>query len=45
LLLLDADPIANISNTRQISAVIAQGRYLARAELDRRLRELKIRRE
>jgi imidazolonepropionase-like amidohydrolase len=45
LLLLDADPLANISNTRQIYAVIVRGRYVARAELDRRLRELKIRNE
>ena len=45
LLLLDGNPLANISNTRQISGVIVRGKYVARAELDRRLRELKIRYE
>jgi hypothetical protein len=33
LVLLDADPIANISNTRQISAVIRRGRLIQGAEL------------
>jgi hypothetical protein len=34
LLLLDADPLADVSNTRAIAAVIAGKRYLPRAELD-----------
>jgi hypothetical protein len=43
LMLLDADPLADISNTRRISAVIAGGRYLSRAELDRRLSDMEAR--
>jgi hypothetical protein len=43
LVLLDADPLANISNTRRISAVIAGGHYLPRAELDRRLARMAAR--
>ena len=35
LLLLDADPLADVANTRRISAVILGGRYLPRSELDR----------
>jgi imidazolonepropionase-like amidohydrolase len=37
LLLLNADPLADVSNTRKIAAVIVGGRYLPRAELDRML--------
>jgi imidazolonepropionase-like amidohydrolase len=37
LLLLDADPLADVANTRKIAAVIIGGRYLARSELDRLL--------
>jgi imidazolonepropionase-like amidohydrolase len=37
LLLLNADPLADVSNTRKIAAVIVRGRYLPRAELDRML--------
>jgi imidazolonepropionase-like amidohydrolase len=33
LVLLDADPMENISNTRRISAVFLRGRYFSRAEL------------
>jgi amidohydrolase family protein len=40
LVLLDADPLESISNTRRIAAVIAGGHYLPRAELDRRLERL-----
>jgi imidazolonepropionase-like amidohydrolase/pimeloyl-ACP methyl ester carboxylesterase len=40
LLLLDADPLADVRNTRRIAAVIANGRYLARAELDKRMEDL-----
>ena len=43
LLLLDADPFADVSNTRRISAVIVGGRYLSRALLDRRLEALDAR--
>ncbi len=39
LLLLDADPLADISNTRRIGAVIVGGRYFSRAMLDRLLRD------
>jgi len=35
LVLLDANPLMSISNTRRIRAVIANGRYFDRAELDR----------
>jgi imidazolonepropionase-like amidohydrolase len=34
LVLLNANPLANISNTRSIAAVIANGRYLSRDALD-----------
>ncbi len=34
LVLLDANPLEAIGNTRKIAAVIARGRYLPRAELD-----------
>lgn len=34
LVLLDADPLADIRNTRQIRAVVVNGRYLDRAALD-----------
>jgi Amidohydrolase family len=37
LVLLDANPLETISNTRRISAVVANGRYFTRAELDRML--------
>jgi imidazolonepropionase-like amidohydrolase len=40
LLLLDADPLEAVGNTRKISAVILGGRYLPRAILDERMREL-----
>ena len=43
LVILDADPLENISNTRRITAVIAGGHYLARADLDRRLARLAAR--
>lgn len=38
LVLLDADPLKDIANTRKIAAVIVNGRYYSRAELDARLR-------
>ena len=34
IVLLDADPLANIRNTRRIFAVVQGGRVIARAELD-----------
>lgn len=40
LLLLDADPLAELANTRKISAVILGGRYLPRTELDARMADL-----
>ncbi len=35
LVLLDANPLENIANTRRIAGVIAGGHYLPRAELNR----------
>jgi imidazolonepropionase-like amidohydrolase len=35
LVLLDADPTANILNTRRIAAVVVRGRLLAKPEIDR----------
>jgi imidazolonepropionase-like amidohydrolase len=43
LLLLDADPMADVANTRKISAVILGGRYLSRADLDARMADLRRR--
>ncbi len=40
LLLLDADPLADIHNTTRIAAVVANGRLLPRRELDRMLAEV-----
>ncbi len=40
LLLLEADPLKNVSNARRISAVILGGRYLPRQTLDERMGEL-----
>lgn len=40
LVLLDADPLSNIANTRRIAAVIRDGRYLSRDELDAMLEDL-----
>jgi cytosine/adenosine deaminase-related metal-dependent hydrolase len=40
LLLLDADPLANVANTRKIAAVIAGDRYLTRSDLDAMLGKL-----
>jgi imidazolonepropionase-like amidohydrolase len=37
LVLLDADPLADIANTRRIHAVLANGRWMDRAALDRLL--------
>ena len=43
LLLLDANPMEDVTNTRRISAVIAGGRFLTRAELNERMTEMKER--
>jgi len=40
LVLLDADPLENINNTRGIRAVVVDGRLLRRADLDRLLAEV-----
>ncbi len=37
LLLLDADPLMDVANTRRIAAVIVSGRVLSRQELDERM--------
>ena len=41
LVLLDADPLADITNTMAIRAVVANGRYYDRDALDRLLAEVK----
>jgi len=43
LLLLDADPLANVDNARKIAAVIAGGRYLSRSDLDAKMAALAAR--
>jgi imidazolonepropionase-like amidohydrolase len=40
LLLLDADPLEDIRNSRRIFAVVANGRFLSRADLDALLRQV-----
>jgi len=40
LILLDANPLADISNTRKINAVVVNGRYLSREFLDKMLAEV-----
>src|SRR4029077_18357208 len=37
LVLLDANPLDDIRNTQKIAAVVVNGRYLSRAELDKML--------
>ena len=37
LVLLDASPLADIRNTRKVAAVVANGRFLSRQDLDRLL--------
>jgi imidazolonepropionase-like amidohydrolase len=39
LLLLDANPLQNIENSTKIAGVMVNGRWLSRAELDKRLAE------
>lgn len=43
LLLLDADPLADIANTRRIHALVLGGRPIEKAELDRRMAALTAR--
>jgi imidazolonepropionase-like amidohydrolase len=45
LVLLEANPLENVANTRRIAAVIRDGRYLPRKELDRRMAALARRNE
>jgi imidazolonepropionase-like amidohydrolase len=40
LVLLSANPLANIANTRQISAVVANGRFFDRAQLNQLLNDV-----
>jgi imidazolonepropionase-like amidohydrolase len=40
LVLLNADPLDDIANTRDIECVIIRGRLIARKEIDQKLREL-----
>jgi imidazolonepropionase-like amidohydrolase len=40
LVVLDADPLSDIRNTRRISAVIANGRVFDRARLNELLRNV-----
>ncbi|MGI8601271.1 MAG: amidohydrolase family protein [Chitinophagaceae bacterium] len=41
LVLLDANPLEDISNTRKINAVVANGKLLTRKDLDKLLEEAK----
>jgi imidazolonepropionase-like amidohydrolase len=41
--LLDANPLENISNTSRIAGVMIRGRWIPKAEIDRRLAELRAR--
>ncbi len=40
LLLLDANPLSDISNTTKIAGVMLNGRWMSRQEIDKRLKEL-----
>ncbi len=40
LLLLDADPIADVANTRKIAAVVVGGCFVSRSELDQEMKAL-----
>lgn len=42
LVLLDANPLADITNTTRIRAVVANGRYFDRAALDSLLAEVRV---
>ncbi len=43
LILLEANPLEDISNTRRIAGVIVRGQWLPRDEIDRRLEEIAAR--
>ena len=43
LVLLDANPLENVANTRRIAGVALRGRWLSRSDLDRMLDELQSR--
>jgi imidazolonepropionase-like amidohydrolase len=43
LVLLDANPLENISNTARIAGVMTRGRWIPKAEIDRRLADLRPR--
>jgi imidazolonepropionase-like amidohydrolase len=43
LVMLDANPLEDLANTRRIAAVIVSGRYLSRKELEKRLSVLAAR--
>jgi imidazolonepropionase-like amidohydrolase len=40
LVLLEADPLANVANTRRISGIFLSGRYLSRSRLDAMMADL-----
>ncbi|HEX2202327.1 MAG TPA: amidohydrolase family protein [Longimicrobium sp.] len=40
LLLLDADPLADVGNVARIAGVMVRGRWVPKAEIDRRLEEI-----
>ena len=42
LVILNANPLDNIANTRSINGVIKQGRYFDRALLDKKLEALNM---
>jgi imidazolonepropionase-like amidohydrolase len=42
LVVLDANPLDNISNTQKIRAVLLAGRYLSRADLDGLLHRVEV---
>jgi len=42
LVLLDANPLDDIHNTRKIRAVILAGRYFSRSDLDEMLRRVEV---
>jgi predicted amidohydrolase YtcJ len=41
LVLLDANPLEDVANSRRISGVLVRGRWLARSDLDRMLNDLR----
>jgi imidazolonepropionase-like amidohydrolase len=43
LLLLDADPLQDVANTRRIAGIVIRGQFLSRAALDRKLKEMDAR--